>query len=148
MTAPCVPHPLSGWCYVHDHDPLSRGTTTEPAPVQQHTGECYAQGAPCDCRTDASAPSHVWVCETGDYEQRYVEGVYASPEDAAACIKAEHLPPYRVTWDDMEVGGDLASLVGHFEAVVGKSTQHTAQYDLTRMPVATAPAQTTPEEEQ
>ena len=20
-TLPCEPHPLSGWCYVHDHDP-------------------------------------------------------------------------------------------------------------------------------
>jgi hypothetical protein len=78
----------------------------------------------------------VWVCETGDYEQRGVWSVAVSVAAGVADIKATHCDPYIVRWEEPteDHGGDW-TLTGHFEAVPGKSTKHTAHYEFTRYEV-------------
>lgn len=71
----------------------------------------------------------VWIVETGDYEQRGVWGVYSSPDVATERIKATYAPPYIVRWEDVRIEVDSFELVGHFDAVAGKSTRHTGVFD-------------------
>lgn len=76
---------------------------------------------------------HVWVMETGDYEQRFVSGVYSSPEVAFDILRETYRSPYVVTWNGIEVEGeDYATITGQFEAVQGLSTKHASGFELTR----------------
>jgi hypothetical protein len=81
----------------------------------------------------------VWIIETGDYEQRYVFGIATSPEKAAAYIRSTYDEPYVIEWESLahtpwgDNGGepyDEYELVGHFSAVQGYSTEHTAKYTI------------------
>lgn len=73
----------------------------------------------------------VWVVESGDYEQRFVWGVYRSPDAAVASIKATYGPPYIVRWNDVEdCTEDRYCLSGDFEGVVGYSTKHVGCWDI------------------
>lgn len=81
----------------------------------------------------------VWIIESGEYEQRHVFGVAVSLERAIQLIKDEHPPPYIVKWDDFEPwpeGPERGFLVGHFTAVPGYATGHTAEYDIQPFEVA------------
>ena len=42
---------------------------------------------------------YMWVVGSGDYEQRSIDGIYRSPADAEAAIKALYQEPYVVTWE-------------------------------------------------
>lgn len=67
----------------------------------------------------------VWVVEKGEYSDRYVWGIYSSPESAVEHIKAMFGEPYIVTWEM-----DGLSLIGHFEEVNHYSIKHTAVFDI------------------
>lgn len=60
----------------------------------------------------------VWVCETGEYEQRYVVGVWRTLDDGLAGIKEMHASPYIVAWHDPSAGlpwsNDATTLVAEF----------------------------------
>lgn len=74
----------------------------------------------------------VYVIETGEYEQRYIFGVADSIAAAVQHIKATYRAPYVVQWDEPSSdSADFTFLVGHFDAVVGKSTKHTASFEIT-----------------
>ena len=70
--------------------------------------------------------TELWQVETGDYEERYTMFVADTPELAEKRIHATYPAPYKVRWEPMK---DM-TVVGHFEAVLGKSTKHTAEYDI------------------
>ena len=80
-----------------------------------------------------------WVVESGDYEQRHVVMVAATPEAAVVAIKRMFASPYVVRWEDaaQDADGDWR-LVGHFDAVVGYSTQHQSTFEITRYPIIDA----------
>ena len=74
----------------------------------------------------------IWVVEEGDYEQRYVMLVGSSPEAALSAIKNTYDENYIVEWSGLNEGTvGQYQVVGKFEWVPGKSTKHTAFYDLT-----------------
>ncbi len=72
----------------------------------------------------------VWVIESGEYEQRGVNGVAVSVAAAVEWLKALYPPPYVVTWG--EPAQDeyylpkfvIFRITGHFEAVQGYSVKH------------------------
>lgn len=82
----------------------------------------------------------VWLIESGEYEQRGVFGVAESLEAAIAHVKTEFGPPYIVRWEQPKKSDypefPMITLTGHFEAVPGYSTEHTADYDITECTVA------------
>ena len=90
----------------------------------------------------------VYVVETGEYEQRYVFGVYVSLAAAVLSIKETYGAPYVVRWHDVEPGEDYSTLTGDFEAVQHHSTRHQAHFDITEMPLNGEPyrAAAAPEE--
>ena len=67
----------------------------------------------------------VWLVETGEYEGRYIFGIYDSYDSAIVGIKDKFSPPYVVVWEKSDDG-----LTGHFEEVNGYSIRHTAQFDI------------------
>ena len=72
----------------------------------------------------------VWVVESGDYEQRGIDGIYGSFSSAIEGIKAGFGSPYIVDW--VQDGDDL---VGHFEEVLHYSTKHTARFYIDEYPI-------------
>ena len=74
--------------------------------------------------------SEVWVVETGEYESSYIVGICDRYESAIAEIKSHFHEPYVVRWEEM-----TGELVGHFEAVSGYSTKHTASFNITAYPI-------------
>lgn len=73
----------------------------------------------------------VFVVEEGEYEQRGVMVVADSLDAAVAAVKRRYGPPYVVDWAELEVVADgLWLLRGAFAAVPGKSTEHTAEFDI------------------
>lgn len=78
----------------------------------------------------------VWVIESGEYEQRGVNGVAASVETAAKFIRAGYGEPYVVKWDAPIQCGDEWELHGHFSAVLGYSSDHEAIYTFTKYTLA------------
>lgn len=82
--------------------------------------------------------SEVYIVQAGAYEDWHVVLVAESLEAAVAAIKASYGHPYRVEWDDVRADSNLEgwSLMGHFAAVRGYSTQHDNEFDITRWPVA------------
>lgn len=87
----------------------------------------------------------VYIIETGEYSQRGVWGVADSVEAAVEHIKAAYPAPYIVSWRELqhEVWGEGKyeewRLVGDFSAVAGKSTWHTASYDISDVELLTLP---------
>ena len=84
----------------------------------------------------SDAPRKVWVCESGEYEDRGIDFVCSSVESGVAHLKAMYLAPYVVTWGDLveEVWGDKGQyrtfkIVGHFEAVSRYSIRHNCEYE-------------------
>ena len=76
-------------------------------------------------------PEEIWVCDTGEYEQAYTFGAWRSLDAAIASVKEEmYGPPYIVQWEDVEGPNkwDETLLTGHFTAVAGYSTRHTAYF--------------------
>lgn len=80
--------------------------------------------------------TEVWVCESGEYENRGINLVAATLQAAIAAIKARYGPPYVVRWDEpkLEKWGDW-SLTGHFEVVPGYSIQYTDYFEFVRWDV-------------
>jgi len=80
----------------------------------------------------------VWVIETGDYEQRIIFGIAASPEAAVAYIKAEYSqPPYIVQWEELRWDEkkesdteQSASITGIFQQVSGYPYGGRNKYDI------------------
>ena len=77
----------------------------------------------------------VYIVETGDYEQRDIMFVAASPEAAKCEIHATYSSSYIVDWDELKpnplMGDDCWLLAGRFDEVLGYSTRHTAKYEIT-----------------
>lgn len=72
----------------------------------------------------------VWVCESGDYEQRGIDGVWDSLEHGIAGVKADYGAPYVVEWVTKK-----ETLVGHFARVNGYSIEHICSFYFTEMEV-------------
>lgn len=84
----------------------------------------------------------VWIIESGEYEQRHIDGVALSLEGAVAFIKARYGLPYIVRWEEAVPDGEDCSLVGHFSEVMGKSTRHDCSFDITKWSCAPEKANT------
>jgi hypothetical protein len=101
-----------------------------------------ALGVIVGIRMAEARAGHVWIVETGEYEQRYIVGVYGGTIDhAAAAVRAEYPPPYVVEWEtprqDRYTGFEhIWEMVGHFAAVEGKSVEHDATFTFERRSVA------------
>jgi hypothetical protein len=80
----------------------------------------------------------VWLVETGEYQDRMVWVVAASLPAAVKAVKEGYGPPYVVRWEE-KLDQDNPCLVGHFEAVLGKSSCHTAVYDFIEWDVEDEP---------
>ena len=76
--------------------------------------------------------SDVWVIESGEYEQRFVNAVASSPEAALEYLRNLYSHPYVVTWEPLVKDGEDYSITGHFEAETGFSIKHTCVYSLTK----------------
>jgi len=71
-----------------------------------------------------------WLIESGDYEQRGVDGIATSYKSAVELITNRYRNPYIVEWSDND-----GYLLGNFECVPNYSTKHTAQFDITEIPI-------------
>ena len=69
----------------------------------------------------------VWVVESGEYEQRGIDGIFSSKTKAIEGIKAHYQSPYIVAWETAGTG-----LLGHFKEVPNYSTEHSCQFDIER----------------
>lgn len=75
----------------------------------------------------------VWLAETGYYEDRYVVGVYSTPQVAYDAVRQTYAHPYIVRWSDLQhAPSDFFpfSFSGDFEQVDNFSTKHTMHVDL------------------
>jgi len=82
-----------------------------------------------------------WVIESGDYEQRFVNGVAASAASAVEWLKAKYRHPYLVTWDEpTQTDADVVEITGHFEAVLHYSTKHDCTFRIERYALHGEPA--------
>lgn len=84
--------------------------------------------------------SAIWICESGEYEQRGIDFVCASVESGVAHLKAKYSTPYIVTWDEAveERRGDRHvsfKVVGHFQCVIGLSSKHNCEFEFTEYEV-------------
>lgn len=73
----------------------------------------------------------VFVIESGDYEQRSVDGVVTSPEAGLRYLQALHPHPFKVTWEGPKPDKEDFVIVGRFEQVQHFSTAHVCVYRLT-----------------
>ena len=73
----------------------------------------------------------VWLAWSGDYDQRGVDGVYATRGDAVAGIMARYGPPAMVRWTERDgfLQGDF------YEHVQGVHTKHKASWEFEEYPV-------------
>lgn len=88
------------------------------------------------------APTKVYVVETVDYEQSYVQCVAPTLDAAVAALKEMYGPPYVVRrWGKVtkDAGGGAWSLDADFAAVPGYSTEHTAWWGITEHEMAAPP---------
>lgn len=73
--------------------------------------------------------------ESGDYEQRGVDGIWRTLEGVVAGLKEKYgQPPYKVTWDApvaAEYDPRGWRVRGHFEMVPNYSVGHVQDYDIT-----------------
>ena len=68
--------------------------------------------------------------ESGEYEQRGVDAVFASPDAALPYLRNLYGIPYVVDWIG-PVKDDWGFYIeGVFQRVIGYSTNHTARYEL------------------
>ena len=74
--------------------------------------------------------STVWVVETGEYEDRFIVGIYDSRKSAIEGIKEPYGSPYVVRWEQNE-----RILTGHFEEVANYCTKHSADFEIDLYPV-------------
>ncbi len=72
----------------------------------------------------------VWLVETGEYEQRYIVGVYESYDAAIGGIKRIYKHPYIVKWEM-----DGKDLIGHFDSVPHYSVECTGTFTIEPYPV-------------
>lgn len=79
----------------------------------------------------------VFVVETGDYEQRYVFGVFSSVAAAIAGIKEKFGSPYAVSWDELVQDEHGMRITAHFKAVNHCSVMHDAEFEITEMELDT-----------
>lgn len=83
--------------------------------------------------SDSSQHETVWIAESGDYEQRGIDLVGRTLEDAVAAVKSVYCAPYKVTWGPLEIqNDDEATLTGEFKQVINYSTEHTHIVTFTR----------------
>lgn len=75
----------------------------------------------------------VWVAEAEEFDRYGVECIGASPEAVIEAVKAPYVPPYIVAWS-VEQDGDRWVLVGDFEMVPGKSTEHRSVWTIYTQP--------------
>lgn len=82
----------------------------------------------------------VWVIESGEYEDRSVDGVAASVEAAVRFIKKRFGDPYIVEWEPLKkCEEEEFALIGHFEDVPNFSIKHRGIYNITRYELAEDP---------
>jgi hypothetical protein len=82
----------------------------------------------------------VWVLAFVDYDYSGVDGVFYDLQVAVDAVKMRYRPPYVVSWDGPIFDEDYEerprwTLTGHFESVLGHSSQHTAVWEVTEWPV-------------
>jgi hypothetical protein len=77
----------------------------------------------------------VWVCESGDYEERAVCFVCGYPGAGIAHLKRFYDLPYIVVWDEPVRAEKDLTIIGHFAAVQGHSTEHDKEFTFTEYPV-------------
>lgn len=74
-----------------------------------------------------------WVVESGEYEERSIDGIYESLKSAISGIKGTYGFPYIVKWVETK---DLDNiLIGNFDAVPHYSTKHTRVFYIAPYPV-------------
>ncbi len=84
----------------------------------------------------------VWVIESGEYEQRSIDGVAVSVAAAVEFLKQTYGPPYIVTWDEpVQEQIYLPNLIifkitGHFEHVMNYSCRHDCDFEIQRYELA------------
>jgi hypothetical protein len=75
----------------------------------------------------------VWVIESGDYEQRSVNGVADSVESAVAYVRTTYAPPYIVAWEAVVIQDDESAYrKGKFARVLNYSIECEAIYTFSR----------------
>ena len=80
----------------------------------------------------------VYIVESGEYEQRFVQGIFSSVENAIASIKRPYTAPYIVKWDDPRHDGEgVITLVGNFSRVEGYCGDGPAEWTITPITVDT-----------
>ena len=80
----------------------------------------------------------VWLIESGDYEQRSVDGVADSLEAAVAFLKECYPPPYKVRWGELvKVADDEYEIIGHFAPVLHYSRLHNCRFTMTPVQLQT-----------
>ena len=77
----------------------------------------------------------VWVVESGEYEQRSVDLVARTLEDAVKALKEGYAKPYEVTWGEVVEERGFTLIRAEFDEVLGYSARHNAvfyfsEYDL------------------
>lgn len=84
----------------------------------------------------------IFVCESGEYEQRSIDFVCATIESGIARLKEIYKDPYVVKWGEpvkdsyWEANGITQyTIIGDFEAVLGKSIKHRAEFSFTQYQV-------------
>lgn len=84
----------------------------------------------------------VWIIESGDYEQRHVEGVAVSVATAVEFLKMAYGPPYLVAWEEVrQTDPYVFELTGHFEAVQHYSIKHDCTFEIEEYELQGSPIQ-------
>lgn len=81
--------------------------------------------------------THVWSVEHCDYDS-FITGMFATAEDALAGIRAlyDADPEYKVVWHPpVQHDPDLWTISADYECVAGKSTKHSATWEVKRWEV-------------
>lgn len=96
-----------------------------------------AQLKGCGVQAECRSMAFVWLVDHGDHGDLGVISMHNSAEMASLWIEGRFAEPFRVQWEplDLSPAGDEAVLVGHFEAVPGYATTHSACFMMQRWPV-------------
>lgn len=83
--------------------------------------------------SETASTHRVYVVESGDYEQRIIDGIADSIASAVELIKDRYAAPYVVEWGELKPSGSsgCCSVTGKFKAVLNYSTAHTCTFDIT-----------------
>lgn len=72
----------------------------------------------------------VWVVESGEYSQRFINLVASSLESAVAALRSRYGLPDTV-WDDpVREDPYVFTVTGHFQHHVGISTKHDCEFSI------------------